>query len=172
VDVRREGLRVGGLALLGVAAGAAAKWADESPVGWLGELGTYAGVWILALALVARLAPAPRAAAWRAAAFFAALAVAYYAWAEHVLGFAPGGRALALWLVVALTAAPGGAAALAWAFPRRGPVPAALVALAAGAVLADRGVVWQVWWASVLDAAPDGFRLRPVRPSPRSCSRS
>jgi hypothetical protein len=162
-EVRPEAVRVVAAALLGAAAGVAAKAADEGPVGWLGDLDTYAAVWIFALALIARYAPSSRTAALRAAAFFLAMSLAYYAWAERVLGFGPGGASLALWATVSLTVVPAVAAALAWGFSRRGALAGAVVAAAAAVTVADGGVVWQVLWTHVLGAAPDGFRVRPVQ---------
>jgi hypothetical protein len=99
---------------------------------------------VLAVALLGCAAPTVRAAATRSAAFFAAMSVAYYAWAALVLGFG-WNRLLVAWLLLSVTAVPAVAAAAQWATRRPGPLPGALLAgaagivLAGGAVLADAG---------------------------------
>jgi hypothetical protein len=64
----------------GALAGIAAKIADESPITGMADLGTSPTVWVLALAVIARFAPTPVHAAIRAAAFFVAMCIGYYAW--------------------------------------------------------------------------------------------
>ena len=72
-----DAARALGLAVvLGVLAGVAAKAADESGPGWAADLGSYPALWVLAVGLVGRAAPGPRAAAVRAGVFFAAMTVA------------------------------------------------------------------------------------------------
>ncbi|MGY1830117.1 hypothetical protein ACI8AA_06755 [Geodermatophilus sp. SYSU D01180] len=141
-------------ALLGLLAGIAAKAADESGVAWAAALGSQPAAWVLAVAALGRWAPSPRAAAVRAAAFFAAMTVAYYAWAAVVLGFAWTPGLLAAWLVLSATAVPVTAAA-AWQGTRAdGPLPGALVAGIAGIALAggDAPALW-----------PGGADPRPVQ---------
>jgi hypothetical protein len=72
--------------------------------------------------------------------FFAAMSVAYYAWAALVLGFG-WNRLLVAWLLLSVTAVPAVAAAAQWATRRPGPVPGALQAGAAGIVLAGGAVL-------------------------------
>jgi hypothetical protein len=99
---------------------------------------------VLTVALLGRVAPTVRTAVARSAAFFAAMSVAYYAWAALVLGFG-WSRLLVAWLLLSATAVPAVAAAAQWATRRPGPLPGALLAgaagivLAGGAVLADAG---------------------------------
>jgi hypothetical protein len=131
------------LAVLGGAlAGIAAKAADGSAWRWAEELGHYPAAWVLAVALIGWRAPSPRAAAVRSAVFFAAMTVAYYAWAALVLDRGWEGRLLVAWLVLSATAVPVTAAAVHWSTRRSGRLPGALLATAAaitlgGGVLAD-----------------------------------
>jgi hypothetical protein len=119
---------VPGFALLGVLAGIAAKAADESGIDWAGDLGTYPAAWVLAVALVGRFAPTLPSAAVRAAVFFAAMTVAYYAWAAAVLGFGWSPQ-LVPWLVLSITAVAGAAVAAWWGTRRSGPFAGALMAM-------------------------------------------
>ena len=129
---------------LGLVAGALAKAADESGLGWAADVGSYPAAWVLAVALLGRAAPTVRAAAARSAVFFAAMSLAYYAWAALVLGFG-WNRLLVAWLVLSATAVPAVAAAVQWAARRPGLLPGVLLAgtagivLAGGAVLGDAG---------------------------------
>jgi Family of unknown function (DUF6518) len=142
VQPTRERVRVPalpGCVALGLVAGALAKAADESGLRWAADLGSYPAAWVLAVALLGRAAPTVPAAAARAAAFFAAMSVAYYAWAALVLGFG-WNRLLVAWLVLSVTAVPAVAAAAQWATRRPGPLPGALLGGAAGIVLAGGAV--------------------------------
>jgi hypothetical protein len=127
-------------AVLGPVAGALAKAADESGLRWAADLGSYPAAWVLAVALLGGAAPTVRAAAARSAAFFAAMSVAYYAWAALVLGFG-WNRLLVAWLLLSVTAVPAVAAAVQWATRRPGLLPGALLAGAAGTVLAGGAVL-------------------------------
>ncbi len=60
---------------------------------------SYPAAWVLAVALLGRAAPTVCAAAARSAAFFAAMSVAYYAWAALALGFG-WNRLLGAWLLL------------------------------------------------------------------------
>ncbi|TFV91639.1 hypothetical protein E4P40_05645 [Blastococcus sp. CT_GayMR20] len=140
---QRSGVRVdrrvvGGFAAFGLLAGIAAKVGDESGWSWAGDLGSYPAAWVLAVALIGRAAPAWRTAAVRAAVFFAAMTVAYYAYAAWVLGFG-WNRLLPVWLLLSATAVACAAVAAWWGTRRPGPLPGALMAAAAGIVLAGRG---------------------------------
>ena len=129
---------------LGLVAGALAKAADESGLRWAADLGSYPAAWVLAVALLGWAAPTVWAAATRAAVFFAAMSLAYYAWAALVLGFG-WNRLLVAWLLLSATAVPAVSAAAQWATRRPGPRPGVLLAgtagivLAGGAVLGDAG---------------------------------
>ncbi len=123
---------------LGLVAGALAKAADESGLGWAADLGSYPAAWVLAVALLGRAAATVRAAAARSAVSFATMSVAYYAWAALVLGW---NRLLAAWLLLSVTAVPAVGAAGQWATRRAGPLPGALLAGAAGTVLAGGAVL-------------------------------
>ncbi len=125
---------------LGLLAGGLAKAADESGLRWAADLGSYPAAWVLTVALLGRAAPTVRAAGARSAAFFAAMSVAYYAWAALVLGFG-WNRLLVAWLLLSATAVPAVAAAVQWATRRPGPLPGALLAGAAGIVLAGGAVL-------------------------------
>jgi hypothetical protein len=131
------------LALAGAVAGIAAKAADESSWSWAADLGTYPAAWVLAVALIGRQAPGPLAAAVRAAAFFAVMSAAYYAWAALVLGFG-WSRLLGAWLLVSVTAVPLVAVAVQWATRRPGVLAGAVLAAAAGLVLGGEGVL-RLW---------------------------
>lgn len=145
----KEPVALAGLALLGVVAGIAAKAADESGPTWAADLGSYPAAWVLAVALIGRFAPTLAAAAARAAAFFAAMTVAYYAWAAWVLGFG-WSRLLPVWLVLAATAVAAVAAVVRWASDRPGVLPGALMALVAGIAAADGGLRGLWLWAQGL----------------------
>jgi hypothetical protein len=148
-----------GLAVLGLLAGVLAKAADESGLAWAAELGSRPAVWVLAVALIGRAAPTWRAAALRAAAFFAAMTLAYYAWAAWVLGFG-WNRLLPVWLVLSATAV-AAASVAAWAGTRRaGALPGAAMAAAAGIALAGGSVqrLYRVWTGDLPGAA-----VRPVQ---------
>jgi|SRR4051794_3214349 hypothetical protein len=133
------------LALVGVLVGIAAKAADESSWTWAADLGTYPAAWVLAVALIGRQAPGLFAAAVRAAAFFAAMSVAYYAWAALVLGFG-WTWLLGAWLVLAVTAVPAVAVAVQWATRRRGVIAGAVLAAAAGLALGGGGALRLWYW--------------------------
>jgi hypothetical protein len=138
------------LAVAGVLAGVLAKAADESGWGWAADLGSFPAAWVLTVALLGRFAPSWRAAAVRSSVFFAAMSVAYYAWAAEVLGFGWNRRLLAAWLVLSLTAVPATALAAWWSARRSGPVPGALLAGLAAIALGG-GVVRQqlgIWTGS------------------------
>ena len=119
----------------GLVAGASAKAADFSGWRWANDLGHYPAAWVLVVALIGWRALSLTAAAVRSAAFFAAMSVAYYAWAALVLdrGWEP--RLLAAWLVLSATAVPVTAAAGHVATRRSGWLPGAMLAMAAGIVL-------------------------------------
>jgi hypothetical protein len=120
--------------LAGLGAGVAAKAADESGLPWAADLGSYPALWVLAVALTGLVAPTARAAAGRAGAFFAAMTLAYYAWAALVLGFG-WNRLLPAWLVLSATAVAAVAAAVHAAARRGGATAAVVAAGAAGIVL-------------------------------------
>ena len=122
-------------AVLGGGAGIAAKAGDESGWRWAADLGSWPAAWVLAVALIGWRAPTVRAAAVRAGVFFAAMTVAYYAWAAVVLHFGWNVRLLVAWLVLSATAVPLTAAGAHSATRRTGWLPAALLALAAGITL-------------------------------------
>jgi hypothetical protein len=135
------------LAVLGLLAGIAAKAADESGLAWAADLGSYPALWVLAVALVGRAAPGAPTAALRSALFFAAMSVAYYAWAALVLGFG-WNRLLVAWLLLSVTAVPAVAAAVQWATRRAGPLAGGVLAGAAGIVLAGGAVLRATWLAA------------------------
>ena len=122
-------------AVSGVLAGIAAKAADESGHRWAADLGSYPAAWVLAVALIGWSAPSGRAAAVRAAVFFAAMTVAYYAWAALVLHFGWNVRLLIAWLLLSVSAVPATAVAAHWSTRRSGWLPGALLAMAAAITL-------------------------------------
>jgi hypothetical protein len=134
------GRRAALLAGLGALAGVVAKVADESGPTWAADLGSYPAAWVLAVALLGRASPTARAAAVRSAVFFAAMSVAYYAWAALALGFG-WNRLLVAWLVLSGTAVPVVAVAVRAATRRSGLLPGALLAGVAGIVLGGGAVL-------------------------------
>lgn len=134
-----------GLVVLGALTGVAAKAADESSWRWAADLGSYPAAWVLGVALIGRAAPTWRAAAMRAAVFFVAMSLAYYAWAAWVLGFG-WSRAMPAWLLLSVTVVPVFCVCTWWATQRAGVVPGALLALSAGITIAEgaRGGVQRV----------------------------
>jgi hypothetical protein len=131
-------------AVLGVLAGVLAKAADESGWRWAADLGSFPAAWVLTVALIGRFAPSWRAAAMRAAVFFAGMSIAYYAWAAEVLDLGWNRELLGAWLVLSLTAVPATALAAWWASCRSGVLPGALLAVLAAIALGG-GVVRQQW---------------------------
>jgi hypothetical protein len=147
-SVRGRLLSLSGFVLAGAAAGIVAKIADESTIGWLGDLGTYPAVWVLAVAVIARTTPTAGVAATGAGAFFAAMVGGYYGWASLVLGFPPGPEPL-YWITIATLVVPLVAGAVWWAIRSLGAMPGLMLAATASlavlngatprAVLAARG---------------------------------
>lgn len=124
------------LAVLGgVLTGVAAKAGDESGWRWAADLGSYPAAWVLVVALIGWSAPSAAAAALRSGVFFAAMTVAYYAWAALVLDFGWSVRLLVAWLVLSATAVPATAVAAHVATRGSGWLPGALLAMAAGITL-------------------------------------
>ncbi|MGY1594657.1 DUF6518 family protein [Geodermatophilus sp. SYSU D00708] len=147
--------------LSGLLAGVVAKAADESGLSWAADLGSYPAAWVLAVALVGRTAPTVGAAAVRAAVFFAAMTLAYYAWAAWVLGFG-WSPLLPAWLVLSATAVAATAAGCWWATRRAGLLPGAVVALTAGVTLAGGEAAALLW--TLTGGAGPGFRTaHPVQ---------
>lgn len=158
---RHIALGVAVFALAGAASGVLAKVADELRVDGLSDLGTSPTLWILVLALIARLAPSPLVAAGRGTAFYVALCVGYYAWTSLVLRYPGSGPLLAAWLVLALTVVPVVAALVRWARDRLDPIAASVIAGVAGLAANDPSVV-QLWYATNGELPPD-FPLRPTQ---------
>ena len=150
-------LMTGGGALSGVAA----KIADESAITGMADLGTSPTVWVLALALIARLAPTPLHAAIRAAAFFIAMCIGYYVWTSAVLGYPGSGPLFVGWLALALTIVPAGAALFRRSCDRSAVVAGVVLAGAGGVALADPRVR-QLWYAATGEL-PSDFPLRPIQ---------
>ncbi len=150
-------LRFGALGLL---AGVLAKAGDESVRQWAADLGTYPAAWVLAVALIGWWAPTPRAAAVRSGTFFAAMAVAYYAWAALVLDFGWSPRLLIAWLGLSATAVPATGAVVHGATRRSGPLPGGLLGVPAGLVLGSGAA--QEWWRAWVQAGP-ALPDRPVQ---------
>ena len=128
----------------GLLTGVAAKAGDESGWRWAADLGSYPAAWVLAVALVGWRAPSLRDAALRSGVFFAAMTIAYYGWAAVVLHFGWDVRLLVAWLVLSATAVPATAAAAHLATRRSGPLPGALLAVAAGIALGG-GALGEAW---------------------------
>jgi hypothetical protein len=146
--------------LLGAAAGVSAKVADESGIGWLSDLGTFGAIWVLAIVLIGRFAPTPVEAALRAALFFVALSIGYYAWATFVLGFPVGGL-VQRWAVLSVTGVPVLAAAIWWAARQRGILPAIVIGLTAAIALFDGHIL--PFWYAITDGLPPEFPYRPIQ---------
>lgn len=149
-----------GFGALGLLTGVLAKAGDESGRQWAADLGTYPAAWVLAVALIGWWAPTARAAAVRAGTFFAAMAVAYYAWAALVLDFGWSSRLLVAWVALSATAVPATGAVVHWATRRSGPLAGGLLGVPAGLVLGSGAAHewWRAWVRGDL-ALPD----RPVQ---------
>lgn len=119
-------------------AGSAAKLADETAwtndVG-LNDLGTYLGLWVVLVTLVAVWSPTRRQGVLRVVLFLLAMVLAYYATSVLVFGFTSL-RFLVAWSAIAVTLAPV-FAALVWPARQHGWHAAFAVALAAGLLLAE-----------------------------------
>jgi hypothetical protein len=157
--IARSWLVASGLGIGGALAGVAAKLADESPLTWAADLGTYPALWLAAVAVIGRLSPTPAQAALRAVVFILAMCVAYYAWAELVFGFIGSFPWLLTWSVLGATLVPLAAAGTWWASRHRGIGPGAVIALVAGAAFID-GRLYQylLLWAGILPADFPAFR--------------
>lgn len=152
-------LRLAGVAALGAASGVLAKVADESGIGWLSDLGSYPGAWVVVVALFGFLAPTPMAAGLRSALFFVAMCLAYYGWSILALGF-PFASELFFWLAIAVSAVPAIAASAWWATRHRGFRAGVVLAAIAGLALSS-GRAHQFWlYANGL--VPEHV-LRPVQ---------
>lgn len=145
----------------GAVSGVAAKLADESAITGMADLGTSPTIWVLSLAVIARFAPTEAQAALRAAAFFVAMSIGYYAWTSLVLGYPGSGPLLLRWVGVAFTLVPLVAALVRWACHQSGAGSGLVLAAAASLALADPRVR-QLWYAAVGDL-PSDFPLRPVQ---------
>jgi uncharacterized protein DUF6518 len=146
----RRPMALPALAALGVLAGVLAKIADESSWRWAADLGSFPAAWVLTVALLGRFAPSWRAAGLRAAVFFAAMSIAYYAWAAEVLDWGWNRQLLGSWMVLSVTAVPATGLAVWWASRRPGVLPGALLAVLA-AIAFGGGVVRQqigIWTGS------------------------
>ncbi|WP_152650354.1 DUF6518 family protein [Demequina aestuarii] len=143
---RRWPVLVGiGWAFAGAMAGVSAKIADEFG-SWWADAATYPAVWVVPIAIAVRAARGPGQAALHASAFFIPMTVAYYAWAQLVLGFGYA-REVAVWLVLAIVAVPLLAAGVRWARDRSDLLAGAATSLLAALALAG-GSVQRVWlWA-------------------------
>ncbi len=149
----------GWLVLGGLAAGAAAKIADESGIGWLADLGTYPAVWVLALAVLSRAAPSAAAAAVTAGMFFSSMVLGYYAWARLALSF-PWGPEPLYWLAIATVAVPLLATGVWWALRNTGAL-AGLVLSAVAAIAVGNGAMLRAFRALTGHLPLD--LLRPVQ---------
>ena len=131
--------------LAGAMAGVLAKLADELG-SWWADAATYPAVWVVPLALAVRTARGPGQAALHAAAFFIPMTLAYYAWAQFVLGFGYT-RYAAVWLVFSIVAVPLLAAGVRWARDGADLLAGVATSLLAALALAG-GSVLRVWlWA-------------------------
>lgn len=165
----RAGLerRVGGWRMLGVAvaggllAGFLAKWADESQIAWLADLGTFGALWLLIVVLIGWRTPNTTAAAVQGALFFLGLSLGYYAYSTFVLGF-PGGELVVRWAALSLTAVPAMAAAVWWATRHSGLIPAGILAVVGALALYD-GNTLPFWYIVTDGATTPGFPYRPVQ---------
>ena len=151
---------IGGFALLGALAGITAKAADESGIAWAATLGSDPPAWVLTVALIGRFAPTPGRAAARAAVFFAAMTVAYYAWAVLVLGFGYEPDLIVAWLALSATAVAAVSMVSRWAMRRPGVVAGALVGLIAGTVLVGGAMRRLYLWE---DGAAGAEASQPVQ---------
>jgi hypothetical protein len=135
------------LVALGLGSGIAARAAEASPWMWAADLASYPAVWVLAVAVIGRLAPSGRSAAVRAAVFFVAMSAAYVAEAAERLDSGGAWRALVTGLVVSTVAVPAAAVGAWWAGRRPGAAPGALLAFLAAFVLVG-GEAWrqaEIW---------------------------
>lgn len=112
------------------------------------------------MALLGRCAPTVGTAAGRSVAFFAAMTVAYYAWAAWVLGFG-WSVLLPVRLVLSATAVAVFAAATWWASRNTGLLPGAVIALAAA--VPPAGGEFTGLWTLVVESSPGFVPVHPVR---------
>jgi hypothetical protein len=139
--------------IAGVLAGIVAKAGDESGWRWAADLGNCPAAWVLAVALIGWSAPSAVAAALRSGMFFAAMTVAYYAWAAEVLDVGWDVRLLVAWLLLSATAVPVTGAGVQWAPRRAGWFAGGLLGVPAEPVLGSGAArqTWLIW----TDSAPD-----------------
>jgi hypothetical protein len=126
---------------------------------WWGDAGTYPAVWVIPIALLARTSRSPGQAAVRAAAFFVPMIVAYYAWAQLVLGFGYTPYTV-VWLVIAAAVVPLLTAVVRWG--RDGSDALAAGAAAFLAALPFSGGALHRMWLATMGSVPS-FVTRPVQ---------
>ena len=122
-------------ALLGLALGVLAKVADQSPVPGLGDVGTFMGVWIAVVTVIAVSAPSRIVAVMRAALTMIGMVAAYYAAAYLYFRVIPL-LDIAVWSIAALTGVPA-LAALVWPARATGWSASVAVALPVGLLVAE-----------------------------------
>jgi hypothetical protein len=121
--------------LSGSVAGASAKFADESGIPGAGMIGTYFGVWIMCVAVIAALSHSWRRAVVCSMTFLLAMIAAYYVSQMLLFGFFST-RLLLAWTAIALFLAPP-FAALAWCARGYGWQAALGATLPVGLLLAE-----------------------------------
>ena len=149
---------VAGWAVTGAAVGVLAKLGDLAG-SWWGDAGTYPAVWVIPIAILARTSRGPGQAALRAAVFFVPMTVAYYAWAQVILGFGYT-RDLVVWLVLAAAVVPPFAAVVRWGREGCDALAAGTAALLA-ALSFSGGALHRVWLAATGSLPSDA--TRPVQ---------
>ncbi len=128
-----RGLAVSTLA--GAGLGAAAKYADQSTLPYLGDIGTYFGFWVLVVTVVGTTSPSRPTAVVRASLAMASMVAAYYVATYVYFGVVPV-RDLVVWGTVALTGVPS-LAAIVWPARRKGWDAAVALAVPVGLLVAE-----------------------------------
>lgn len=148
-----------GFALTGSAAGVLARCADAIPGGDVSAMVSGLAVWVLSLALIAKVSPGAGSAAVRSAAFFLGMVAAYYAVTVYVLRDLVTPRLVVAWGVAAFTACPAVAAVSEKAFRSRRIIAAVPIGIIAGSVFVD-GAMQRVLLA--LEDPDLGLGTRPL----------
>lgn len=119
----------------GAALGLTAKFADESGIVGVGQIGSFLGVWVVVATLIAAWSHSRQIAALRVGVFMLAMVAAYYLATRWLFGVFPTSYFIH-WAAVALLLSPL-FAIIMWPSRQQGWLPAFAAALPVGLLLAE-----------------------------------
>lgn len=142
--------------IVGLALGALAKVADQSPVPGIGDVGTHLGVWVVVITAASVTAPSRAAAAARSALLMIAMVAGYYTAAYLYFRVIPV-LDIVVWSTGALTGVPA-LAALVWPARHSGWASSIAAAIPVG-LLAAEALTFRHYIGMGLHIAPFAFDL-------------